>query len=204
MKTLLRTLHAPVYERRLQVLVELIGQRLPAGESLLDIGCGAGTLGSALAREHGIEVRGLETNVREGCAIPVDPYDGKTIPFEDDSLDNVLLADVLHHEENPGRLLREAGRVARKRVIVKDHKTGSFLAWPRIAFLDWGANAGYGVRCLFRYPSQAGWHELFGQCGLGVEEERISLNLYPPFLNLIFGKRLQYFAVLSPTRQKSK
>ena len=40
MKTLLRTLHAPVYERRLQVLVELIGQRLPAGESLLDICCG--------------------------------------------------------------------------------------------------------------------------------------------------------------------
>ncbi len=203
MKALLRTLHAPVYERRLRVLVESLGQCLPAGESLLDIGCGAGTLGAALAREHGIEVRGLETKVREGCAIPVDPYDGKIIPFEDDSLDNVLLADVLHHEEDPARLLREAGRVARKRVILKDHKTGSLLAWPRIAFLDWGANAGYGVRCLFRYPTLAGWHELFGQCGLRVHEERISLNLYPPVLNLIFGRRLQYLAVLEAANHES-
>ena len=204
MKALLRILHAPVYARRLQVLVDFLGQSLPAGESLLDIGCGAGTLGAALAGAHDIEVRGLETNVREGCAIPVEPYDGQTIPYDDDTLDNVLLADVLHHEKDPGRLLREARRVARKRVIVKDHKTGSLLAWPRIAFLDWGANAGYGVPCLFRYPSLEGWREIFGQCGLSILEERTSLNLYPPVLNRIFGKRLQYLAVLSPSGHESK
>ena len=115
MKALLRTLHAPVYERRLEVLLKVLGDCLPRGESLLDIGCGAGTLGDGLAREYGLEVRGLETNTREGCAIPVEPYDGETIPYEDDSIDNVLLADVLHHEEKPERLLQEAGRVARRR-----------------------------------------------------------------------------------------
>lgn len=198
MKALLRALHAPVYERRLQVLTELLGRYLPEGESLLDIGCGAGTLGAAVASAHGIKVTGLETNVREGCAIQVDPYDGKTIPKEDDSVDNVIIADVLHHEEDPGRLLKEAARVARKRVIVKDHKVGALLAWPRISLIDWAANAGYGVRCLFRYPSQDGWHSLFGNCGLKVEEELDSLDLYPTGLNLLFGRSLQYFAVLNP------
>ncbi len=198
MKALLRTLHAPIYERRLEVLLKVLGECLPRGESLLDIGCGAGTLGAGLSRECGLEVRGLETNAREGCAIPVDPYDGETIPYQDDSMDNVLLADVLHHEENPQRLLQEAGRVARKRVIVKDHKTGTFLAWPRISLIDWAANAGYGVRCLYRYPTVTGWHELFRRCALVLQEERMSLDLYPPGVNALFGRKLQYLAVLNP------
>ena len=198
MKALLRSLHAPVYQRRMEVLVELLGSFLPRGESLLDVGCGAGTLGEALAESHGIEVSGLETNVREGCAIPVHQYDGKSIPLAKGEVDNILIADVLHHEEEPDQLLREAARVARKRVIVKDHKTGSLLAWPRISLIDWAANAGYDVRCLFRYPTAEGWRELFSSCGLEIEREWLSLDLYPAFLNLLFGKKLQYLAVLKP------
>ena len=198
MKALLRRLHAPVYERRLKALVEVLGDCIPRGESLLDVGCGGGALGGALVDVKGLEVRGLETNVREGCPIPVDAYDGETIPQGDNSVDNVLLADVLHHEESPAHLLREAARVARNRVIVKDHKTGSPLSWPRIALIDWAANAGYGVRCLFRYPTLTGWHDLFMECDLSIQEERASLDLYPPLLNLFFGKRLQYLAVLHP------
>lgn len=204
MKALLRSLHAPVYERRLHVLVELMGRYLEEGESLLDIGCGAGTLGAAVAKAHGIQVTGLETSVRDGCEIQVDRYDGEIIPREDDSVDSVLIADVLHHEEKPERLLQEAARVARKRVIVKDHKVGALLAWPRISLIDWAANAGYGVRCLFRYPSVEGWHELFAVCGLTVEEELRSIDIYPAGLNLLFGRKLQYLAVLSPHREGTK
>ncbi len=204
MRALLRRLHAPVYEQRLKTLVEILGDCIPRGESLLDVGCGGGALGGALAHEKGLEVRGLETNVREGCPIPVDAYDGETIPQGDNSVDNVLLADVLHHEENPARLLREAARVARKRVIVKDHKTGSPLSWPRISLIDWAANAGYGVRCLFRYPTLTGWHDLFIECDLSIREERVSLDLYPPFLNLLFGRQLQYLAVLNPMTPDSE
>jgi len=200
MKALLRALHAPVYDRRLEVLVSLLGSYLEGGETLLDVGCGAGTLGSALAKAHGVEVSGIETNVREGCAIPVEPYDGATLPKEDNSVDTVLIADVLHHEEEPGRLLCEAARIARKRVIVKDHKVGALLAWPRISLIDWAANSGYGVRCLFRYPSTEGWHALFEECGLRVQEELSSINLYPAGLNMLFGRRLQYLAVLNPNQ----
>ncbi len=196
MKGLLRKLHAPVYRRRLEVLVDLLGNYLAEGEDLLDVGCGAGTLGEAVRKAHGITVTGLETSVRDGCAIPVDPYDGETIPREDGSIDSVLLADVLHHEERPEQLLKEAARVARKRVIVKDHKVGAFLAWPRISLIDWAANAGYGVRCLFRYPSLDGWHTLFSDCGLHIEEELGSIDLYPAGLNALFGRKLQYLAVL--------
>ena len=198
MKALLRRLHAPVYGRRQKALLGLVGDFLSPGESLLDVGCGGGALSGVLAKKYGIEPRGLETCPRPECAIPVDPYDGEAIPHDDNSFDSVLLADVLHHEEHPLRLLREAGRVAGKRVIVKDHKTGPVLAWPRISLIDWAANAGYGVRCLYRYPDLGGWHELFRESGLSIHEERRSLNIYPPLVNALFGRKLQYFVVLNP------
>ena len=151
-----------------------------------------------------MEVIGLETEVRGGCRIPVQAYEGGSFPHAGNSVDTVLLADVLHHEQDPSRVLKEAARVARKRVIVKDHKVGSLLAWPRISLIDWAANAGYGVPCLFRYPDQAGWHSLFEECGLQVSEEWTTMDLYPAGLNLLFGKKLQYMAVLHPLRSGAR
>lgn len=199
MKALLRTLHAPVYRRRLQVLVELLEGYLAPGETLLDVGCGAGTLGRSLEDNLGVEVTGLETHLREGCAIPVTHYDGRTFPHPDRSFDTVLLADMLHHEEDPGRILEEAGRVARKRVVVKDHKVDGLLAHPRICLFDWAANAGYDIPCLFQYPTLAGWHALFAGSGLTIRAEERAIHLYPAGLNALFGRRLQYLAVLDPT-----
>ena len=46
-------------------------------------------------------------------------FDGKNLPFSDDSFDCALLSDVLHHVASPEALLREVRRVAR-RVIVHE------------------------------------------------------------------------------------
>lgn len=196
MKALLRRLHAPVYGKRLEVLSDVLGPHLRAGESLLDVGCGSGQLAARLAERCQVEVRGLEVRPRDECLIPVTAYDGGSFPFADGSFDSVLLADILHHEREPERVLREAVRVARTRVIVKDHKIDGVLAWPRISFIDWAANAGYGVPCLYRYYSAEEWSALFRKCGLVEQRVTDSLDLYPPGLNLMFGRRLQYLAVL--------
>lgn len=201
MKALLRMLHAPVYGTRLEVLSRLLEPHLHAGESLLDVGCGAGALGGLLASRHGVEVEGLEVRPRPGCLIPVTPYEGGRFPFADDSFDSVLLADVLHHEAEPARVVREAARVARRRVIVKDHKLDGPLAWLRISFIDWAANAGYGVPCLYDYYTGPEWSALSEACGLEKECVIDSMDLYPNGLNILFGKRLQYLAILkTPTR----
>ena len=87
--------------------------------------------------------------------------------------------------------------MAARRVIVKDHKIDGLLARQRISFIDWAANAGYGVPCLYEYYSGPEWSDLLETCGL--QEERVvdSIDLYPAGLNLLFGKRLQYLAVAS-------
>ena len=203
MKSLLRRLHAPVYEKRLEVLCKLLGPHLSAGESLLDVGCGSGELGGRLAKENVLEVQGLEVRSRESCLIPVTGYDGLHFPFDDRSFDTVLLADILHHEYEPARVLREAGRVARKRVIVKDHKIDGPLAWTRISFIDWAANAGYGVPCLYQYYSGEEWSDLFQSCQLVEQTVIDSIDLYPPGLNLLFGKSLQYLAVVGRESERN-
>ncbi|MHC4976599.1 MAG: class I SAM-dependent methyltransferase [Planctomycetota bacterium] len=201
MKSILLHLHAPIYNSRLEALSDAIVPYLQAQDRVLDVGCGSGMLATSL-RAHpraaaGLELHGLERVARGGEPIPVTQYDGKTIPFENDSFDVVIIADVLHHEENPDHLLGECARVSSRIVIVKDHKPEGFLAQQRISFMDWAANAGYGVPCLYRYNTREQWNHQFEALGLAPQHELATMSLYPPLVNLIFGRRLQYLAVVT-------
>ena len=93
-----------------------------AGGSVLDLGCGLGGYSRALA-EHGLDVRALDVvpdYVERARSIGVDAelYDGERIPMEDESVDTVILLEVVEHLDDPARLLREARRVARRGVLV--------------------------------------------------------------------------------------
>lgn len=196
---LMRRLHRPVYESRLRVLTGAILPHLQPGDSVLDVGCGNGQLGAAL-RDHAeapadLDVRGLERVQRGGEAIPVTAYDGHTIPLDDDAVDVVILADVLHHETDEDRLLSECLRVTRRLLIIKDHKPDGLLAQQRIALIDWAANAPYGVPCLYRYHTLAEWRQLAADHGVTLAAEQTAIDLYPPGYNLLFGRKLQFLAV---------
>jgi len=198
----MRRLHEPVYRARTAELLRQILPELLPSDRVLDVGCGSGALGNALqndpAAPNGLHVEGLERVRRGGEAIPVTEYDGITIPLEDRSFDVVMLLDVLHHESDPDRLIRECRRVARRLLVIKDHQRSGPLAWPRIALMDWAANAPYGVPCLYRYNSRKEWAESHRRLRLHPRRELHSMRLYPPFYNVWFGGRLQYFAVLEP------
>lgn len=193
-------LHGPIYAARLRELVRRIVPHLRPGDRVLDVGCGNGTLGAALLAApggpEGLVVEGLERFKRGGEPIAVTPYDGVAVPFADGSFDVVILADVLHHEEDEDRLIGECARVSRRLVIIKDHKIDGPLARARVSFIDWAANAPYGVKCLYRYHTRAGWGEVRQRHGLDVVEEFTTMRLYPPVVNMVFGRRLQYMAVL--------
>ena len=195
-------MHGPVYRSRLRVMVEVIGPVLSDGDRVLDVGCGSGTLGRALMDAHPkVQIEGLERVPRGGEAIPVTGYDGGSIPFDDDAFEVVIVADVLHHEQDPDRLLAECARVAKRAVVVKDHQPQGpawTLPYKRICLMDWAANAPYGVPCLYRYPTAAQWREQFARLGLGVAQEHTELSLYPWPYRWVFTSGLQYLAVLKP------
>ena len=196
-RRLLRTLHKPIYESRQRVLVRLISPHLKPGARVLDVGCGFGHLGRALmdASSGTVQVEGAESATRGSELIPVTAFDGIRMPWPDHTFDAVILADVLHHDHDPERLLRECTRVSRNLVIVKDHLRGGFLAQHRISLIDWAANAGYGVPVLYKYNSLREWRDLVGKVSTRVVEESTSIDIYPPVFNGLFGKGLHYFAV---------
>lgn len=197
---LLKWIHEPVYEHRLDVLADLITGHLRDGDRVLDIGCGGGMLGHRILN-HGacpddVRIEGVEKFKRGDEPITVIAYDGDRLPFDPGTFDVVILADVLHHEIDELGLLRDALRVARRGVIIKDHKPEGVLAHQRICFLDWAANNPYGVKCLYRYHTRRQWAEIYDEIGVNVLAEERTIDLYPPLFNAIFGRRLQYFAVL--------
>ena len=201
LRRMMAAVHKPIYAARIRELVARILPHLRPGDRVLDVGCGSGTLGRAVldapGAPRGLAVEGLERFRRGGEPIPVHAYDGVRIPFPDASYDVVIVADVLHHEEDPDRLLRECARVSRRLVIIKDHQVTGPLAWSRIRLLDWAANAPYGVRCLYRYNTPEQWRRTVEDHRFGVAEHLPSMRLYPPFFNLVFGGRLQYLAALT-------
>lgn len=198
--SILRRLHAPIYGWRVQGILQEIMPHLCSGDRILDVGCGRGIIGHAIMNSPfcppQLEITGLERERRGRELTPVKYYDGRRIPYADDDFDVVLLVDVLHHEDNPHRLIRECARVAQRVLIIKDHKKDGFFAQQRIALLDWASNMPYGVRCLFRYNTGGDWRSWYERHGLIVEREMNGMKLYPMLLDFFFGGNIQYLAVL--------
>lgn len=189
-----------VFERRIRVLSEHLAGIIPAGAgSVLDVGCGSGDLAWLLTqRRPELTLTGIDVLVRPDTKISIKEFDGKTIPYADKSVDYVTFVDVLHHTENPVVLLKEAARVARKAVVLKDHLRQGFLAGPTLRFMDWVGNARYGVVLPYNYLSPAEWEQSYAAAGLVKSEERIDLGLYRWWFSWAFGRKLHMVIRLTP------
>ena len=189
-----------VFRRRVRVLAERFAELMPRGARVLDVGCGDGHVDRLLSEcRPDIHIEGIEVLVRPVTGIPVTAFNGKTIPFADDSFDVVMFVDVLHHTQDPMELLAEAKRVARQAVILKDHRCDGVLAGPILRFMDWVGNARHGVALTYNYLSERRWRDAFREQGLTVEQWADRLGLYAWPFSLVFDRRLHLLAVLRPT-----
>jgi ubiquinone/menaquinone biosynthesis C-methylase UbiE len=194
------SLHRSVYESRIRALVQCLTPFLRSGDQVLDVGCGGGALGRALMDSAdsppNVTVTGLERVRRGNEMIHVDEYDGAAIPRADKSVDVVIVADVLHHEAEPDKLLAECTRISRRLIIIKDHKPDGPFGHARICLMDWAANDPYSVPCLYRYQTLKEWRDTAARHGLQIDREWTRLRLYPFPYWLFFTDRLQYMVVL--------
>jgi ubiquinone/menaquinone biosynthesis C-methylase UbiE len=186
-----RTIHTPRVARVARALTVQIGR----ARSLLDVGAGDGTIARALAIAVGAErVAGTDINVRPETAIPVTPYDGEHLPFEDGSFDAVVLSDVLHHCENPLAVLREALRVASEVVAIKDHFCFGRVSRAVLLAMDIVGNAAPAVEVRGTYFSPGQWSALVNEAGGRFASIEWPLQIHDYPFRLITQDRLQFAA----------
>ncbi len=186
-----------VFGRRVKVLSTALAEFLPAAGSALDVGCGDGTLGFLLGQKKPtLSLLGLEIMPRPFCRIECRAFDGKTIPHPDCSFDVCLFVDVLHHTDDLLGLLREAERVTRRYVLIKDHLCENRADRAILSFMDWFGNRPHGVVLPFNYQTKAQWLKIFPACGLRcVAWKQLLQGLYPWPFSLVFGRNLHFIGL---------
>ncbi len=120
----------PLRRHAHRVQYETLLSHVPAGESVLDVGCGEGVIPILLA-ERGTRATGIDIsqpNIVAAKKIAEDrgvsslttfqEGDAEHVPFADRSFDTVVSSHVLEHLPDFDKGLQELCRVARKRVIV--------------------------------------------------------------------------------------
>ena len=188
-----------VFSRRTSVLARELASAIPAeSTSVLDVGCGDGTIDALLLRRRpALSITGVDVLVRPTTHIPVRQFDGEHLPFDDKSFDVVVLVDVLHHTDDPTVLLDEAIRVSGTAVVLKDHTRNGLFAYTTLRFMDWVGNAHRGVTLPFNYWPKSNWTQAFKKLGLRAYHWNDELGLYPRPASWLFERKLHFVAGLA-------
>jgi ubiquinone/menaquinone biosynthesis C-methylase UbiE len=155
---------------------------------VLDVGSGTGRLSRWLASRVGI--RPTLADVVEFDNRVLDfPYvhleDPLAFPFPDGAFDAVMMLFVLHHIErwpDQERLVREAARVADRRLlIIEDTPTSRVDRVMNVAW-DWVLNLRHGVPRPFTFRTARGWTEVFGRSRLSVRHAETYRARWPTLM----------------------
>lgn len=150
-----------------------------ASSRVLDLGAGEGFVGEAIHHDTGAQVSLADVVDFNRTELPLSMYDGKLLPFGDDTFDLTVLVFVLHHAEDAEQTLREAMRVTDGPIIVMESVYESAWQQRLLARLDRLANR---LRSGGRMASQeehlhfrtdAEWRAVFERLIMRVEHASI-------------------------------
>jgi ubiquinone/menaquinone biosynthesis C-methylase UbiE len=156
---------------RVQDILRKIVPHLRKGYRILDIGSGSCEVAKIL-RDAGYNIMPLDV-VNKSFYPNVLPvlYDGKHLPFRDNSFDIVLLITVLHHIKQPVEILKEAVRVAPKIIVMEDLYRGIFQKYMTFA-MDSLLNSEF-----FGHPhtnmTKEQWEKVFQELNLKITDVNI-------------------------------
>jgi ubiquinone/menaquinone biosynthesis C-methylase UbiE len=198
LKKLYKPLHAKYsLSRRVQVISKEISKLVPDGSTVLDIGGGGGEIAKQLSiLLPNLKIKCIDIDVRENSEIEVVKYDGLNIPFENETFDFSIIVDVLHHSKQPFSILKEALRVTKVGLIVKDHNCNSFIQKKIMTVTDTLGNWHHDVPLVFNFLSRKCWLKLWQDLKLEEKSYETKLNIYTPFRGCIFASDMDFISLL--------
>lgn len=109
------------YSKRARQIIKRLSPHIGKNEKIIDVGSGTGFVAKILMEKTPAKITLVDVHHNPLCkSFPVIIYDGKTLPFPDESFNTSLLIAVLHHCQNPMRVLDEAIRVSSQKIIVME------------------------------------------------------------------------------------
>jgi len=191
--------------RRRRVITDAVVGILPGKnryKSWLDIGSADQKVFSLIyeSLDQSTNVQTLDIYPVANPMIKHTVYDGKTIPFPDNSFDIVSFIDVLHHTDNLAELLTEAKRVTKKFILIKDHKYKNRFQKKALEIQDWFGrfgieNSDYPLPYCFLTYRQ--WQNMFLDLQLQVICFKESIDYKHPFpFNLLYPAKLHLICLL--------
>jgi len=146
---------------------------IPYGSSVLDIGTGTGDMARELARKKGAQCLYLDRRMLffHAPPRPLILCDAQALALRKNTFDTVLLITMLHHCKDPKKVLLEAKRVCRERILVIEDIFSSRWELTFTIFKDIILNLE-----LFGHPRQfhstGEWEKTFSDLGLAVEVKK--------------------------------
>ncbi len=145
------------------------------GKSAYDIGAGDGKVGKAIQERQGRDVILVDVIDYNQTDLPLETYNGAELPMADKSADTSLLLTVLHHCDEPEKVLDETIRITKPdgRIILIESVYTSEQDRKLQTFLDWFYNRVLhdGVNCPYNFNSPEGWLKVFKDKGLEVVDQ---------------------------------
>jgi ubiquinone/menaquinone biosynthesis C-methylase UbiE len=185
--------HKLAFERRARVLSQVFAKILPPNSRILDVGTGDGSIANLIMEQRSdLVICGVDVLLRPKTCIPVELFDGRRLPFPNESFDCVMFVDVLHHTKDPAMGVVEASRVSKCHVVIKDHLLDGSFSQPVLRLMDWIGNRGHGVALPYNYLSESQWKQIFSDTCLSTELWIERLGLYPAPASWLFGDGLHF------------
>jgi SAM-dependent methyltransferase len=173
---------------RWKYLVAYLSPYLRNSKKVLDLGASCGRLANELSKKlPNIDFVGVDTYVQPKTFIPIKRYNGKEIPFPDNSFDCVIIIDVLHHDENPTVILKEARRVSKKYILIKDHFWNNKLDFLLLKYADYIGNKPYGVALPYNFLRISDWKSMIKETNLKITKSlKFRYNIIDPCKHIIY------------------
>jgi SAM-dependent methyltransferase len=136
---------------------------------IIDLGCGNGYVCAQL-KSKGFAVTPVDVrNLSKVKEINPVIYDGLNLPFEDYAFESCLLLTVLHHCEQPLKVIKEACRVSHELIIIEDVYS-NWMQKILTQSIDLIVNLGHS-KMTFQNKKETEWEQLFKEQGLVVKHK---------------------------------
>lgn len=166
-----------IIKKRAKIIIDQFDDYIEPKTTYLSVGDGDGHVTAYLQDRCDVKGRGVDVDVTmpiRTIKVPLDCYDGKKLPYEDNSFDSVSAIFVLHHCDDVNQVLEEMIRVSRKKVIIIEDIYRNWLEYKIVCFFDYIENRSVSkdMNIPFNFKKVSEWEKLFKEKRLVIKKSK--------------------------------